>query len=178
MTRRVILFSTTVVDDVTALRKRVRLKELVLFETTLIAQHPVPPFSYATERADQQIAESHDESFELAVDIRRARMQRVKPLASIDVLLHSAPDAPVSTPEAELGLEEAPDLPDTFTAPTEVEAAVLNPKDRLARWQRKLLDLSLRNNLLNFKEGKRALRLEVPDAGALEDLLATNETLK
>lgn len=29
-------FSTTVVDDVTALRKRVKLKELVLFETTLV----------------------------------------------------------------------------------------------------------------------------------------------
>lgn len=171
-------FSTTVIDDVTALRKRVRLKELVLFETTLIAQHPVPAFSYAAERANQQIAESHDETFELAVDVRRARMQRIKPLASTEATPRQAQSAPAVPPDVELGIEEAPDLPGEFTAATSVEPAALDPRDRLARWQRKLLDLSLRNNLLNFKEGKRALRLDVPDPGALEDLLATNETLK
>lgn len=171
-------FSTTVVDDVTALRKRVRLKELVLFETTLITHHPVPSFSYAAERADQLIAENHDESFELAVDVRRARMQRIKPLASAEVTPHQVTGVAVDTSDTELGIEEAPDLPDESTAAVDVEPAELNPKDRLARWQRKLLDLSLRNNLLNFKEGKRALRLDVPDPAALEDLLATNETLK
>ena len=171
-------FATTVVDDVTALRKRVRLKELVLFETTLVAQHPVPPFSYAVERADQQLAESNDENFELAVDIRRARMQRIKPLASAETLMQHAQAALADAPPVELDIEEAPDLPDESVTTVEVEPAALNPKDRLARWQRKLLDLSLRNNLLNFKEGKRALRLDVPDPAAFEDLLATNETLK
>ncbi len=49
------------------------------------------------------------------------------------------------------------------------------PKDRLLRWQRKLLDLSLRNNLLNFQGGRRALKLEAPDPAALEDLLASGQ---
>lgn len=35
-------FSTTVVDDITALRKRVKLKELVLFETTVVTHRPAP----------------------------------------------------------------------------------------------------------------------------------------
>ncbi|MBY1008817.1 DUF4011 domain-containing protein, partial [Pseudomonas aeruginosa] len=60
----------------------------------------------------------------------------------------------------------------------EVDVASLDPKDRLARWQRKLLDLSLRNNLLNFKAGKKAVRLEAPDAAALEDILASGQQLK
>ncbi|MDP1648969.1 MAG: DUF3320 domain-containing protein [Rubrivivax sp.] len=168
-------FSTTVVDDVTALRKRVKLKELLLFETTLVTQRPAPSFSFASQHAAQQIAEQNEEAFELAVDIRRARLQRIKPLASAETLVA----APVTDqPQVvEPAFDEAPDLPDD-DAQAEQDAATLDPKDRLARWQRKLLDLSLRNNLLNFKSGKKALKLEAPDAGALEDLLADGQALK
>ncbi len=171
-------FSTTVVDDVTALRKRLRLKELVLFETTLITQRPTVPFSYATERGAQQVAESQDAGFRLAVDIRRARLQRIKPLASAEAPVAAASDAEVSPSTPALPkFEDAPDLPDSAPANAE-DASQLDPKDRLLRWQRKLLDLSLRNNLLNFKGGKKALKLEAPDPGALEDLLASGQPLK
>lgn len=168
-------FSTTVVDDVTALRKRVKLKELVLFETTLVTQRPAPSFSFASQHAAPQIAEENEEAFELAVDIRRARLQRIKPLASAESLV--AKPAADQPQVVEPPFDEAPDLPDD-DAQAEPDAATLNPKDRLARWQRKLLDLSLRNNLLNFKSGKKALKLEAPDAGALEDLLADGQALK
>ncbi|MEO8297276.1 MAG: DUF3320 domain-containing protein [Burkholderiales bacterium] len=168
-------FSTTVVDDVTALRKRVKLRELLLFETTLATQRPAPSFSFASQHAAQQIAEENEEAFELAVDIRRARLQRIKPLASAESLVATPlPDQPQVV---EPRFDEAPDLPDD-DAQAEPDAATLNPQDRLARWQRKLLDLSLRNNLLNFKSGKKALKLEAPDAGALEDLLADGQALK
>lgn len=168
-------FSTTVVDDVTALRKRVRLKELVLFETTLVTQQPLPQFSYAAQLGLQQIAEEKEEAFELAVDIRRARLQRIKPLASAEICVTAgsvAPPAPV-----EPKFEEAPDFADD-DAVAEPDPATLNPKDRLARWQRKLLDLSLRNNLLNFRSGKKALKLEAPDPSALEDILSNEQMLK
>ncbi|WP_119106949.1 DUF4011 domain-containing protein, partial [Xanthomonas arboricola] len=166
-------FSNTVVDDVTALRKRLRLKELVLFETTLITQRPTVPFSYATDRGAQQVDESQDAGFRLAVDIRRARLQRIKPLASAEAAVATASDTEgsPSTP-AVPKIEDAPDLPDNAPANAE-DASQLDPKDRLLRWQRKLLDLSLHNNLLNFKAGKKALKLEAPDPGALEDLLAS-----
>lgn len=168
-------FSTTVVDDVTALRKRVRLKELVLFETTLVTQQPLPQFSYAAQLGLQQIAEEKEEAFELAVDIRRARLQRIKPLASAEISVTAgsvAPPAPV-----EPKFEEAPDFADD-DAVAEPDPATLSPKDRLARWQRKLLDLSLRNNLLNFRSGKKALKLEAPDPSALEDILSNEQMLK
>lgn len=172
-------FSTTVVDDVTALRKRVKLKELVLFETTLITQRPAPAFSYATQHGAQQLAEEKEEAFELAVDVRRARLQRIKPLASAESAASSEPVEPTAVLEPDF--DEAPDLPDddaSADADTNADPATLNPKDRLARWQRKLLDLSLRNNLLNFKGGKKSLKLEAPDPGALEDLLADGQSIK
>ncbi|MBV6782947.1 DUF3320 domain-containing protein [Xanthomonas campestris pv. trichodesmae] len=171
-------FSNTVVDDVTALRKRLRLKELVLFETTLITQRPTVPFSYATDRGAQQVDESQDAGFRLAVDIRRARLQRIKPLASAEAAVAAVSDseATLSSPAVSV-IEDAPDLPDSPPFKTE-DASQLDPKDRLLRWQRKLLDLSLRNNLLNFKAGKKALKLEAPDPSTLEDLLASGQSLK
>lgn len=153
-------FSNTVVDDVTALRKRVKLKELVLFETTLATQRPAPTFTYATDQGAQQISEDKAEAFELAVDIRRARLQRIKPLASAEA--HVAASRAATPPQiAEPQFDEAPDFPDDGQV-AEPDPSTLNPKDRLARWQRKLLDLSLRNNLLNFRSSKKALKLEAP----------------
>lgn len=167
-------FSITVVDDVTALRKRVKLKELILFETTLVTHRPAASFSQACENAVKQIAEENQDAFELAVDVRRARMTRIKPLASAEAAVaKSAADVPEDTA---LAFDEAPDLPDDDSQV--IPSAQLDPKDRLARWQRKLLDLSLRNSLLNFKAGKKALVLEAPEPGALEDLLAEGSALK
>lgn len=112
------------------------------------------------------------------MDIRRARLQRIKPLASAEAAVATASDTEgsPSTP-AVPKIEDAPDLPDNAPANAE-DASQLDPKDRLLRWQRKLLDLSLHNNLLNFKAGKKALKLEAPDPGALEDLLASGQSLK
>jgi hypothetical protein len=168
-------FSTAVVDDVTALRKRVKLKEMILFETTLLTHRPMPAFSYAIERASTQISEEEEQKFELAVDIRRARLQRIKPLASEAAVVRgvsSANDEP-----AEAVFEEAPDLPEDKRADLNDEVPE-RPEDRLTRWQRKLLDLSLRNNLLSFKSSKKSLKLDAPDPGQLEDILAEGHALK
>ena len=42
---------------------------------------------------------------------------------------------------------------------------------KLQLWERKLLDLSLRNNLLNMKLGKNAIPFDTSDIGLLEDEL-------
>lgn len=166
-------FSTAVVDDITAVRKRLQLQEMLVFETTLAAQgHPVS-FSQAISQGNRQLSEDEDEKFELVVDVKRARMSRIKPLALAQAVAEQAP--PIHEPEAVITLEDAPDLPNEVVQ--EVPTAELDPKDRLARWQRKLLDLSLRNALLNFKQGKKALQLDVA-APTLEDALAEGQTLK
>ncbi|QQS03888.1 MAG: DUF3320 domain-containing protein [Fibrobacterota bacterium] len=168
-------FSTTTVDDITALRKRLKLKELLVFETTLTTGRPVPNFSYAVERGEGRLAPDKDDEFELAVDVKRARRHRIKPLSNHDITI-----APVPTESVQSGghrFEDAPDLPE-FEIQSATDAANLAPKDRLSRWQRKLLDLSLRNSLLNFRAGKMALKLDAPDPGALEDLLADAQPIK
>ncbi len=49
---------------------------------------------------------------------------------------------------------------------------------RLARWQRKLLDLSLHNRLLNFKPTRRSLELYCPDPLTLAEELAAGARIK
>ena len=83
-----------------------------------------------------QISEDKEEAFEMAIDIRRARLQRIKPMASAEA--STPPQTPEQTTVVEPLFDEPPELPED--GPTaEQDPATLNPKDRLARWQRKLL---------------------------------------
>lgn len=169
-------FSAVIVDDITALRKRVTLKEMVLFETTLLTGNPPPPFSFAVNRGIEHLSEGNESGFIFALDVHRARMHRIKPLASSESLIQDGSGVsaePVMAPV----FEEAPDIMDEPET-ADAEEPALDPTDRLGRWQRKLLDLSLRNPLLNFKEGKKSVRLEVADPGWLEDQLAAGESFK
>lgn len=61
-----------------------KLNELKPFETTLITQPNIPSLSYAIERSAQHLAEGQEQEFELALDIRRVRLQRIKPLATAE----------------------------------------------------------------------------------------------
>lgn len=169
-------FSTVVVDDATALRKRAKLNELLLFETTVVTAHPTPPLTYAVNTGLEKIEGDGDESFILAVDIRRARMQRIRPLASSSEERRTGGDATASTVVTELVFEEPPGLPEEEARLPDLDPE--QPEGRLERWQRKLLDLSLRNRLLNFRPTKKSLFFDAPEPGHIEDLLADGAELK
>lgn len=162
--------TTIVIDEAETLRKRIQLKELVLIETTYVTSHPVPPFSKAVAAATEVIAPDKDDTFHSAIDIRRARAHRIAPLGLKSV----KPSGAVENRDderVELTLEEAPALPD-FDDGVEEELPPETPAGRLERWQRKLLDLSARNPLLNHKSTKTSLCLICPAPGLLEDKLA------
>ncbi len=162
--------TTIVIDEAETLRKRIQLKELVLIETTYVTSHPAPPFSKAVAAGTEVIAPDMDDTFNSSIDIRRARAHRIAPLG----LKSGKPSGPAEDRDGEsveLTLEEAPALPD-FDDGVEEEELPETPAGRLERWQRKLLDLSARNPLLNHKSTKTSLRLICPAPGLLEDKLA------
>lgn len=167
-------FSSLVTDEAAALRKRIDLKELVIFETTLATQAHPPGFSSAVETARRQLAENADDKFVMAVDIRRARMRRIRPL---EATAEATPAIPSGTggPEAAESLEEAPVLPGFDV---EITAEPTTPAGRIALWQRKLLDLTTRNRLLHLPDGAKAVRLHCPEPALLEDRLADGKRIK
>jgi hypothetical protein len=73
-------FATLVIDEAAALRRRFDLDDLVVFETTLATHNLPASFSQAMAAARRQIDDGAQARFEMAVDVRRARMQKIRPL--------------------------------------------------------------------------------------------------
>jgi very-short-patch-repair endonuclease/DNA polymerase III delta prime subunit len=163
-------FAQAIVDEPQVLRKRRDLDDLILVETTILTSRQ--RFATAVEQGRVQVDEDATKPFELAVDIRRARMRRIQPLSLGDDTSPSVAKVEVSAP-IEMELSAVPVFIDEVRIDETTDANL----SRLEKWQRKLLDLSLRNKLLNFKPGKGSVTLVCPDPGALEDKLAQGEKL-
>lgn len=162
-------FAQILVEDASDLRKRTELQELLVFETTLATQSPPSAFGQAMESAKQKLT---DENFVMAVDVRRARMQKLRPL-SVTARLASVPET--GEPRVSEGLEAAPELPGFDV---EAQEEPITATGKLEFWQRKLLDLTTRNRLLHLPESAKALRLVCPDPAHLEDILADGQSIR
>ncbi|MEQ1630923.1 MAG: DUF4011 domain-containing protein, partial [Planctomycetota bacterium] len=158
------VFAEAALADPLPLRKRVDLGRVVLFECTTMCAGQAQPFARAVELGMRAV---HPETaFVCVIDVTMARRRSVRPLPirttefRIDVEATAAAvpqDAPTSA-KLDLGTGAA----------KEPEDAV---KDRLGEWQRRLLDLSLRNRLLNFVETKRSVRMQTSSLQDLTDAL-------
>lgn len=166
-------FPLGVVDEAQTIRKRIMLQDLVLVETTLLTSQPPLRFRAAVEKAKTFVEENAERQFELIVDVARARHRQIRPLTTgaesssptISVVVGSGQSIEMEAPPVFVDEEASVAEPD-------------EPLDRLERWKRKLLDLSLRNRLLNFKVGKTAIELTCPNADLLEDKLFAGDKLK
>jgi very-short-patch-repair endonuclease len=168
-------FPSVINSDPSEVRKAIQAHELVVFETTLVTHLPPGRFEQAIREANAQLAEDEEFAFVAALDISRARMAGIKPLAShgstrvtdqpVDAI--AVGPVPLAVPP------EFEDLPDDIS-----EQIPTTADGRIERWQRKLLDLSLRNRLLNFKDTKQTIPIYCPDIAALEDHLACGKSVK
>lgn len=163
-------FPTSVVDDVMAVRKRVKSGEFLTLETTGVASDQKPSLRWASSTGDAYL-EEEEVKFHYAVDIRRARELQIRALPS-----RSTAQEPtiVIAEEAPPSIEDMPTLPPLdpeLLPPTEISTPD-TPEGRLAKWKSKLLDLTLRNRLLNFKPTRSNLKVISHDPGALEDKLS------
>lgn len=168
-------FATLLVEDAATLRKRIALQELIVFETTLATGNAAAGFKRGIDEGARRINEEREADFVFALDIRRARMQRLRPLALTD----AAPEVAGSSPERDAAsdaLEAAPPLPDFDLAEPETPPATA--EGRIERWQRKLLDLTTRNRLLSMKPGAATIPMFCPDPARLEDSLADGKSFR
>lgn len=167
-------FSLPVIEDAQTLRKRLGLEEMICVETTLLTGDHPARFRQAVDSGAARLAEDAPAAFEMAIDIRRCRRRQIRPIAygaeATRGLLSRGISGPVSASE----LEEPP----SFQEEVHLSDPLPSTADRLENWKRKLLDLSLRNRLLNFKYTKKPVILEAPDPVLLEDKLASGARLK
>lgn len=157
-------------DDAMDLRKRIALSDIVMFETTLVTNDDKVTFNQAIEYAKELLNEENENNFVMVIDIKQARSRGIKPLSTME---KKAEIAHESKTIEELELGTLPSLP-----PVRADERIIDetPKTRIELWQRKLLDLTKRNPLLNVKSS--ALKLYCPDLPTLEDRLASGEKFK
>jgi hypothetical protein len=140
-------YSIPVVDDAQTLRKRIQLQELLFVEMTMVTGDHPARFKQAADAAAKHLAEDAAKPLEFAIDVRRARKAQIRPLNLGGSAAWIEPNVQAANPH-EL------DAPPAF----EEEQPAKPPKEersltRLESWKNSLLDLSLRNRLLNFKDG-------------------------
>ncbi|MBR5244384.1 MAG: DUF4011 domain-containing protein, partial [Thermoguttaceae bacterium] len=147
-------------DDPQTLRKRAELDDLVVFETTLATDGSNATFSLAESSAKKRL--ENDENFIGVLDVKRARLEQIRPIPlkrGEDDCVEIDFNAEKARRNARTAIDAArPLLPEIETTDE-----ILTPKNRVERWKQNLLDLTLRNKLLNCKE-KQTVSLLPPDA--------------
>lgn len=160
-------FPNLIESDPAELRKAIAARELLTFETTTVTANPPSMFPDAIQIAARRSIESEEDHFIGAIDVARARMSQIRPMASHQRVENAPPT------EAEAMTLPLPPLPTFGVMPSGIaEEKPTTAAGRIDRWQRKLLDLSLRNRLLNFKEGKAVVPFLCPSIHEVEDRLA------
>jgi hypothetical protein len=165
-------FSSPVVDDAQMLRKRHQLQEMILVEVTGLCGPSPARLKQAAAEGAKHIADDARKAFEAAIDVKRARKASIRPL---DLSVAAAVIRPNAAATRPVEIDEPPNFEEDFDHSAPAPERQL---DRLEKWKASLLDLSLRNRLLNFKDGKNAITIECHDAARLEDLLAAGRRFK
>lgn len=166
-----------VIDEPARVRNLIELGEVIPVESTHLTQ-PGSTYAGAVAAAKQHMG-SLQGMFH-AIDIRSARKRKIRPLplredgqsgVAIDALAQTSPSANASSTIDRVALAEKADR----RIQTDLGPADEETSGRVAQWQTRLLDLSLRNRLLHFKSTGRSIRIDVPDLGKLEDSLASGD---
>ncbi|WP_136608738.1 DUF3320 domain-containing protein [Paenibacillus dokdonensis] len=161
-------FSETVQDDISVLTKRLApgINELCVVESTSFVKGELINFDQAAVLAETHLTDPN--LFDCMIDIRRARAAAIRPLP---LRAKGTNGWVVEEPKlSQSNSSAAPELLEVLEKPQEVET--LKPATRQKQWERKLLDLTLRNSLLNFRLSKSCIPLISAQLGDLEDALA------
>lgn len=166
-------FPDSAVDDVSLLTKRIAdgINDIVLVETTCVNSGNKTDFDSAVKIANDKIIRC---GFVLAVDVRRARFSGIKPVPQrILNGQHWEIKEDEQTIENESSLTpQSINRYDLSGISTEIEVT------KQLLWERKLLDLSLRNNLLNIRITKNTLQLISASLNLFEDALANGDEFR
>lgn len=158
-------YENTTCDDLSYLQKGLQngVHDLIVFEATSLTSPDTPSFDNAADIAEGLLKEA--DNFEYAIDIHACRLNGIRPMprrlvenGEIRLVNDGLSYRHERSREREFKLLDHNDQ--------EFVDQIKNPKQLL--WERKLLDLSLNNPLLNTKLGSSALQLMCED---IEDLL-------
>lgn len=163
-------FSESLQDDITLLTKRIApgVQEIFVVEATALAAGKGLTFDQAVAAGEANL--HHPEQFHFFIDISRARMSRIRPLP-LRVQGQAVQEA-----ENQSVLPEGTAIPGDEEGPISIiPAEQIDAHTRLEQWERRLLDLTLRNPLLNFRITGASIPLLTAELSNIEDALADGQ---
>ena len=168
-------FPDPTIDDVSLLTKRTAegIYDITLVETTCMNMGHSSDFDDAVKKANGKLTDGN--SFILAIDVKRARHSGIRPIPQR--ILHGQVWE-VEEKETDIQRSAVHATPQSIN-PYDLsgnETQTVITKQLL--WERRLLDLSLRNNLLNIRITKNTLQLIPANLSCLEDALADGEEFR
>jgi len=158
-------FAECIQDDISVVTKRIApgVNEICVVESTAFVKGKNENFESAVLMAENHLKNADD--FLYLVGIKRSRGSGIKPI-------------PQKKEDGSWDYGEGADIKSSVTdKPDEIEVmGKLNYVDSIEytkqqMWERKLLDLSMRNALLNFRVTKNSIQLFVDSLHELEDAL-------
>jgi len=161
--------SDAAIDDLQHLRKLKASDLITVFETTSLTHEGLTTLDDA-----ERLAQQHLETkvpFRLGMDVRRARLAKIHPMPIPGVSTSPVPAA--ESQKADTGLGDR-----VVVEPLIIEAPAPKPVTRIDQWKSRLLDLSLRNRLINFKHAKATIPILSPDPDHVEDQIAGEVELR
>ena len=169
-------FGNAIETDLMEVRKALAAREVIVFETTGVTHRPAMTLETAQRAIDHRLEEAAAPGFVAAIDIRRSRSGGITPLASHEPMRGAAPGEGEPDGTSALPL---PAMPAFGQAPAEIEEVKpTTAAGRIDRWQKKLLDLTLHNRLLNFPDTKKTIPFLCTDVAYLEDRLANGAAIR
>lgn len=163
-------FIDAVNDDPSLLSKRMAdgINEILLIECTSMNEGSKSRFDKACESAAKSL---EDRVFEMFIDISRARNAQIRPLPLRVVDENGRYIVP------DKGTTNLTFAPSKITPINPVLTGPQNLNKRII-WERKLLDLTLRNNLLNLKLTSGIVPFMCGDIGSIEKAVANNSDFR
>ena len=160
-------FADGVNDDPSLLRKRTAagINEIALVETTAMNAGKALHFDEAVRATEAHL--DNTAAFSFFIDVKRARFSRIRPLP-LRIATADGFEIAAETPDGIRNAEAPAHLGETVLP--EGGNAPAAGKQQL--WERKLLDLTLRNNLLNLRITKSTIQFLQVNGARLEDALA------
>lgn len=159
---------TALIAHAAALTKRVDLNEMLLVETTALTSGKDFVSACRLGRAHLDTLEK----YLFAVEVFEARRSGVKPISSGRKQAH---DSLEDAEDVSVAQESIDVLLDEIAEDSPVEDDGLGKLPRLERWKHRLLDLTRRNRLLNFRESKKVVPILCSDLSGVENQLSAGD---
>ena len=165
-------FDEIATEDGVKLRKVDDIGEIICLESTLVCGSNAASPAAAHKAGLEHLRDGADKKFRFAIDVHRARRNGIRPIPNL-----GDPPNPIGHAASYRG--KADD--GSFIVREglgEINTAKKN-RTRLDQWTERLLDLTLNNRLLNFKDSqKNFIPVLAPSIGKVEDIMAAGKALQ